>query len=148
MYKPQPIPPTVLRLTGAAQAVLDLAHTGDLFNLDPAALGRCTERFDALWRANEEAIACFPDGYVSPFLRHRDEILATDQNGLLLQALVMHLWNSSISLNLGNTIWLIDCEKLPILVELIDSYTRNGEKDKVFMELAAEIGHQQMGAAA
>lgn len=60
MSKTKPIPSELLRLTGAAQNVLQLVDTGDLFSESVESRDRCVEAFNALAVANDAVINTFP----------------------------------------------------------------------------------------
>lgn len=60
MCKTKPIPSELLRLTGAAQNVLQLVQSGDLFRDTDDSRSRCVEAFDALAVANDAVINTFP----------------------------------------------------------------------------------------
>lgn len=76
----------------------------------------------------------------SPFITYRSEVLAFNGGGVLLQALVLHLWNDKANtLRLGALLRNLDNLRTQVALEMIVSYARCGENDPDFMRLAAEI---------
>lgn len=83
--------------------------------------------------------------WVSPFGIYRPVILDHYGTAAKLRRVVMGLWNgAAYPFNLSD-ISGIDDKHYAILLELLDSYRKFGEKDQVFMSLAQEIRH--MGKA-
>lgn len=140
-YQANPINPHLLRLAGASTHLLNQINSGVLV----AAEGReydATSAADALQRALDEVNANHPS-QISPFLQYRREILGHYGMAEHLRKLVLHLFDSANECNLGRLIWAADQDHLHIVRELIDAYTRNGERDPHFMAIAAEIRDMQ-----
>lgn len=134
--------PPVDRLLAAAQTMQTLMDNGtftaalgdgnpDQVNLAISAFDRLAESVTALQGEIKE---------VSPFLRYRREIL---QDGPLssIARLVLCLWNGR-SCDLSR-LWInADEQRTRIALECITSYTKHGERDQHFMQLALEIVNQ------
>lgn len=131
----------VQQLVAAAQAIqslMDAGTIGDAFNEGkPDQINAAIAAFD---RLNEctGAMLC-EQKPVSPFLRYRQEIMGQYETAKKLRDLVMNLFNGKQGLRLSLLFGFADDHHTRIALECIVSYTQNGENDRHFMALAAEI---------
>lgn len=131
-----------INLIAAAQQLLDVIQSGEMFADDPERQHRAVAAADAL-----EACATVLRGTLlescvgneSPFAAYRHEILGHYSTARRLQELVLHLWNDCNPLYLASLFMNADERHTRIALELIASYTTHGENDPHFMNLAAEI---------
>ena len=131
----------VQKLCASAQTIQGLINDGTLAD----ALNRSNSdanhmvvtAFDGLLLSAGQVMNDIKD--VSPFLRYRREVLADDSIGFLLRALVLNLWNGRPGISLGELFSNADEYHTRIALEMIAGYSRQGEHDRQFMALAAEI---------
>ena len=131
----------VTRLGAAAQAVLTMIQTGEMFA--DHAKDLATEAADRLESAIEALQ--FP-GTVSPFLKYRSEVMGEYSTAHKLRALVLHLWNDNYPVRLSHLFGFSDERHTKIALEMIVSYTHHGERDEYFMDLAQQL--REMAEAA
>lgn len=129
----------VARLTKAGSDVLALIQSGEMFADTEEAKAGATEAADRLEQAISRLMEDDHGHTRSPFHRYREEILGGYGTAAKLRALVMHLWNSSYQVRLANLFGCADEHHTRIALELIVSYTRHGERDPNFMNLADHI---------
>ena len=137
MYQSKPINPEVFRLANAARMLLESINAGELQAIDGKE-GKATEVADALQRALSDITNTYPD-QVSPFLRYRKEIMGDYTMAGHLRDLVVHLWWHKCRTNLKQMLECADPHHTRIVLELIESYCRNGDRDESFMSMAYEI---------
>lgn len=133
----------------SAQRLLDMIENGTLFSEDPADKAEAVIVADRLQTNITEAVRALSDVTrdVSPFLRHRREILGSYTTAQRLAALTLHLWNSHNEADLPCLLRNADRRHKAIALELIASYAEHGENDPLFMHLADEIRDLQPVAA-
>lgn len=137
----------VRKLLGAAANINELLGNGTLSaacsTAEPEATARAVVAFDQL---TETANAvCNEIKGVSPFLRFRREILATDEDPNVkdipgtLRQLVLNLWGGEAYVDLGFLFRNADEHHTRIALELITSYRNRSDLDPHFVELAREV---------
>lgn len=138
MYKPKPIDPALFAIVAAADTLTQLLDAGRLCDPAPGQVDAAVQAFDQLQTARDRVVEHYPS-LASPFLRYRAEIMAYTGDAERLRRLVLHLHCHSNDVNLGQLLWHADDHHRAIAVDLIESYSRNGENDGAFMALAREI---------
>ncbi|HJW25150.1 MAG TPA: hypothetical protein VJ576_09650 [Rhodocyclaceae bacterium] len=138
----------VLRLCQASQRVQESMDNGTLAAAmgegKPEQINAAVTAFDQLNEATNALLAEIKG--VSPFLRFRKEILADYPMAARLRCLVLGLWNAEgLPVNFYNLFSDADEHHTRIALELIVAYSRNGERDEHFMDLASEIRERISG---
>lgn len=133
----------------SAQRLLDMISDGTAFSEDAASTAKAVIAVDNLQTNVTAASAALADiaRAESPFLRHRDTILAGYGTARKLAELTLHLWNPHNQMHLGQLLRNADRQHKAIAFEMIASYATHGENDPHFMNLADEIRDLQKAAA-
>lgn len=137
-YHPKRTPAGLLRLLGSTQKVLESLNAGHFSATEgPEAEEACAVS-DALALALSEAVAALPS-QVSPFLLFRREIMGESDVSAMIRDLVLHLRNCNNPCNLGRLLAACDLHHTEVVMDLIESFSRNGERDDAFMDVVAEV---------
>lgn len=146
---------TQLQLILAARDTIQAIKPVDLVSENVSIKTAATQALDGLERwmriaAKEYQEDCKSEELAasseSPFLKHRDKILAGYSTAIRLQDLVLHLYNHRHKVDLPNLLRNADSLHREVAVELMRGYAENGEGDQSFMALAEQILANRKGA--
>jgi hypothetical protein len=147
------INPHLESLIRAARQVQEAVDRGDISagpdrrscgyqdGLDEAE-ARAVDALDALSDASTDALDYANEALTSPFLRHREVILGGYSTACQLRRLVAHLYNGAWKCDLPRLFGNADTKHTLIALELIESYSRRGERDPAFMAIGSDIAEQ------
>ncbi len=130
-------PQDVKRLTGAAQAVLEMIQDGRMFH--PVPVDDVILAADKLEAAADQLIKANARLGISPALHYRREITAATVSGTKLRELVRHLENDHNPLQLATLLDGSDQHTVRIAIELIVAYASFGRRDHHLIALAEQI---------
>lgn len=130
---------TIVNLLTAAQQVLDAINDGVFHAATETQVDRAVAVSDQLAERVTSVYSDMSINDTSPFARYRKEIFGYYSTAERLQALTLHLWNSSNEVNLASLLINADEKHRRIALEMIASYSVWGENDPAFMMLANEI---------
>lgn len=98
------------------------------------------DQHESLAHAVAARKAAAPKGNAdSPFKRHRALVLGYNGTAVALQGLVLNCWGGSSFPVALSKLCQVDAAYRVAASEMLEHYMRNGENDKAFMALAAEL---------